>query len=187
MTECETQFHISDNIRYDQLHFMLLNLQLTSNIALNWEAHERCQITHVIMVDADGLMYIGNREPIQYKDNVLSVQEIPLERSHDCIISRKDLPILVRQHFYIETGPRPSANIMLSSLCLHCQMSHITHIDGLVQERRNSIADALELCLSCTNPSICNVHITLQPSNLWLNTKLQYLHCKHTGVTAVLR
>ena len=25
--------------------------------------------------------------------------------------------------------------------------------DGLVQERRNSIADALELCLSCTNPS----------------------------------
>ena len=28
------------------------------------------------------------------------------------------------------------------------------HIDGLVQERRNSIADALELSLSCTKPSI---------------------------------
>ena len=28
------------------------------------------------------------------------------------------------------------------------------HISGLVQERRNSIADALELCLSCTNRSI---------------------------------
>ena len=27
-------------------------------------------------------------------------------------------------------------------------------IDGLVQERRNSIATALELRLSCTNPSI---------------------------------
>ena len=27
-------------------------------------------------------------------------------------------------------------------------------IDGLVQERRNSIAKALELRLSCTNPSI---------------------------------
>ena len=26
-------------------------------------------------------------------------------------------------------------------------------IDGLVQERRNSIANALELRLSCTNPS----------------------------------
>ena len=28
------------------------------------------------------------------------------------------------------------------------------HIDGLVQERRNSIANALEFSLSCTNPSI---------------------------------
>ena len=29
------------------------------------------------------------------------------------------------------------------------------HIDGLMQERRNSIANALELQLSYTNPSIC--------------------------------
>ena len=29
------------------------------------------------------------------------------------------------------------------------------HIDGFVQERRNSIVTALELRLSCTNPSIC--------------------------------
>ena len=29
------------------------------------------------------------------------------------------------------------------------------HINGLMQERHNSIANALELCLSCTNPSIC--------------------------------
>ena len=29
------------------------------------------------------------------------------------------------------------------------------HIDGSVQERRNSIAKALELRLSCTNPSTC--------------------------------
>ena len=28
------------------------------------------------------------------------------------------------------------------------------HIDGLVQKRHNSIANTLELCLSCTNPSI---------------------------------
>ena len=28
-------------------------------------------------------------------------------------------------------------------------------IDGLVPERRNSIANALELRLSCINPSIC--------------------------------
>ena len=30
------------------------------------------------------------------------------------------------------------------------------HIHGLVQVRRNSIANALELRLSCTNPSIWN-------------------------------
>ena len=31
----------------------------------------------------------------------------------------------------------------------------IQHIDGLVQERCNSSALALELRLSCTNPSTC--------------------------------
>ena len=31
-----------------------------------------------------------------------------------------------------------------------------SQIDGLVQERRNSIANALELRLSCTNLSICH-------------------------------
>ena len=32
-------------------------------------------------------------------------------------------------------------------------------IDGLVQKRRNSIANALELRISCTNPSIWNMQI----------------------------
>ena len=31
-----------------------------------------------------------------------------------------------------------------------------SYIYGLVQERRNSIANAPELCLSCSNPSICS-------------------------------
>ena len=30
----------------------------------------------------------------------------------------------------------------------------MAQIDGLVQERRNSSALAMELCLSCTNPPI---------------------------------
>ena len=33
------------------------------------------------------------------------------------------------------------------------------HIDGLVQERRNSSALAMELRLSCTNPSICRTEL----------------------------
>ena len=32
----------------------------------------------------------------------------------------------------------------------------VEHIDGLVQERRNFIANALELRLSCINPLICS-------------------------------
>ena len=46
--------------------------------------------------------------------------------------------ILVRQHLYIEETPG--------------------HLDGLMQERRNSIANTLELWLSCTNASICYHH-----------------------------
>ena len=38
------------------------------------------------------------------------------------------------------------------------------HIDGLMQEKRNSIANALELRLSCTNPSICNIVYVPLPS-----------------------
>ena len=44
-----------------------------------------------------------------------------------------------------------------------CSDSISLHIDGLVQERRNSIANALELRLSCTNPLIwihlCTMHV----------------------------
>ena len=40
------------------------------------------------------------------------------------------------------------------SKCLLQRMQFSAYIDGLVQERRNSIANALELHLSCTNPSI---------------------------------
>ena len=34
-------------------------------------------------------------------------------------------------------------------------MSTNQYIDGLMQERHNSIANALELCLSGTNPLTC--------------------------------
>ena len=42
-----------------------------------------------------------------------------------------------------------------SILPLSREMGKLQELDGLVQERRNSIANALELCLSCTNPSNC--------------------------------
>ena len=51
------------------------------------------------------------------------------------------------------------------------------HIDGLVQESRNSIANALELRLSCTKPSIGNPWV---PGNKWVIQT--WLH--DTGVVA---
>ena len=44
------------------------------------------------------------------------------------------------------------------SMCIYIYVYiHIHSNDGLMQERRNSIANALELHLSCTNPSICHL------------------------------
>ena len=37
----------------------------------------------------------------------------------------------------------------------HALLKQTDHINGLVQERRNSIANAMELRLSCANPSTC--------------------------------
>ena len=55
-------------------------------------------------------------------------------------------------------------NVILSNWCIFNNNNNnkirggapysIGHFDGLVQERRNSLANALELRLSCTNPSI---------------------------------
>ena len=42
-------------------------------------------------------------------------------------------------------------------------------IDGLVQERRNSIANAMELRLSCTNPSKCKHLFTGQAMSALLS------------------
>ena len=55
------------------------------------------------------------------------------------------------------------------------------HIDGLVQERRNSIANALELHLSCTKPSIFKLHGTLM--HQWIGSSLvQVIDCHLQGI-----
>ena len=54
------------------------------------------------------------------------------------------------------------------------------YIDGSVQERRNSIANALELHLSHTKPSLC-------ASVNCLNTRLWYLQCISIGDIKILQ
>ena len=54
---------------------------------------------------------------------------------------------------------------------------HKNHINGLVQERHNSSALAMELCLCCTNPSIsCKVTIMLQTIKDWWGKKGSLKH-----------
>ena len=78
--------------------------------------------------------------------------------------------ILVRQHLCAEKQPvvthpclnfnRALAKPPLKSghgweIESHKKHGRDHYFDGLVQEKRISITNPLELCLSCTNPSIC--------------------------------
>ena len=54
-------------------------------------------------------------------------------------------------------------------------LSQPVYMDELVQERRNSIANALELHLSCTNPSIYSLQLSMSASPIVYLTKSQ--HC----------
>ena len=68
-----------------------------------------------------------------------------------------------------QADARPSATTML--LGLFCSATWtlpniVHHIDGLVQDRRNSIANTLELHLSCTKP--LNNYNALHPLTHWV-------------------
>ena len=56
-----------------------------------------------------------------------------------------------------EFMPRNINDFRQSFMCWPVGISR-SHVDGLVQERHNSIANAMELHLSCTNPSMCGAY-----------------------------
>ena len=70
-----------------------------------------------------------------------------------------------------------------------CFLDSTLHINGLVQERRNSIASTLELCLSCTNPSICYIYMhqfcTLNPFDAEMGM-LQDNYCQACNISHTL-
>ena len=66
---------------------------------------------------------------------------------------------------YCVTYPFTSNDYIYGYIFFRAPIS-ICHIDGLVQERHNSIANALELRLSCTNPSIWYTVSSLLTFNL---------------------
>ena len=65
-----------------------------------------------------------------------------------------------------------SAMIQYNFWIKHLICCNIDHIDGLVQERGKSIANALELHLSCTKPSIYHIYIMLQYSGDSFSVKM---------------
>ena len=68
------------------------------------------------------------------------------------------------KQYILFSAPYSIYNYRVSNVKMFC-LNITENIDGLVQERRNSIANALELCLSCTNLSIYNMRvIELEPS-----------------------
>ena len=74
--------------------------------------------------------------------------KMPVMRNFD-IVFVVNLNQMLNVAYYRIAGDLISHDSYVTSLyCTH-------YIDGLVQERRNSIALAMELRLSCTNPSIC--------------------------------
>ena len=62
-----------------------------------------------------------------------------------------------------------SLQLSCSATCQIWIWYHTSDSDGLVQERRNSIANALELRLSCTNPSIYFSNAKMVPTEELMN------------------
>ena len=60
-------------------------------------------------------------------------------------------------HILTEVSCATAKSRIVHLICtLYVSLAYIFHIEVLVQVRYNSSALALELCLSCTNPSICH-------------------------------
>ena len=62
-------------------------------------------------------------------------------------------------------------------VCMYMYVHICIYIDGLVQERRNSIANALELCLSCTNLSIWGMYVHAWKYSKFEEFQHSSLHC----------
>ena len=78
---------------------------------------------------------------------------------------------------YIDTKPQQNANrVLISWDALYISFQCV---DGLVQKRRNSVANALELYLSHTNPSMWCIHslmiiFWIQNQNVYLIVAICY-------------
>ena len=81
---------------------------------------------------------------------------IKIRRLWDCLIYKMGIPILVRQHFYIESGPSSREAV---------------DIEGLVQERCNSIA------LAEVQFYLNQLKFVQHPAQCWLQVFSRMIQC----------
>ena len=67
------------------------------------------------------------------------------------------------KHHIVLARSASSRNLVLYMILAYWWMLFLLHIDGLLQERRTSCVLALELRLSCINPSISCLNVDFQP------------------------
>ena len=71
------------------------------------------------------------------------------------LVAARETLLSERGCLFLHNTPLRSSVINAQLLTLVVSwVSRYPHVDGFVRERRNSIANTLELCLSCTNPSM---------------------------------
>ena len=68
---------------------------------------------------------------------------------------------LVNFTFLLDINQFAQSGIRIVQNLKSLQRRNYPNIDGLIQERHNSIANALELCISCTNQSICGTELDI--------------------------
>ena len=105
-----------------------------------------------------------------------------IRRLQDCLIFNMGIPIPVRRHLCIDTPPLvaivgttglvPSHDIKSLQLILR---SDTVDFGGLVQERFNSSALAMELRLSCTDLSISSTGVWSYNEVQWFELKVRPL------------
>ena len=101
---------------------------------------------------------------MKHKITTISYKEIDSNKCHlqnygHCVSTMcwHSDEVKICQENWVKLYPQPSDALgNAGRQIITWYQEHMGHVDGFIQERRNSIANALELRLSCINPSMCS-------------------------------
>ena len=132
----------------------------------NHQPHD-CLLNHLLSCGE----FTGDRQKMASNAEYVSISW----RHHAPRLSRVEnpcqLPMMLKTNYFVAGMKTTRSTEFLSLKLLSTTMAF--NIDGLMQERRNSIANSLELHLSCTNPSIWNLFYMCSPMN---HRQIKHMH-----------